>query len=40
MPTSEPGTDAVDVQRQLDELLWYHTIDVAPGEAYLSQRRF
>jgi tRNA (mo5U34)-methyltransferase len=33
MPTSEPGTYAVDVQRQLDELLWYHTIDVAPGAA-------
>jgi tRNA (mo5U34)-methyltransferase len=28
---SSDRVDAADVQRQLDELLWYHTIDVVPG---------
>jgi len=29
---AEPSSiDAKDVQRRLDELLWYHTIDVVPG---------
>jgi len=32
MTMAEPtGLDAAEVQRRLDELLWYHTIDVAPG---------
>lgn len=30
-----PGERA-DVRRQLDELLWYHTIDVAPGVSTLG----
>ena len=31
MRTSDDTADAAGVQKQLDELLWYHTIDVVPG---------
>lgn len=31
MSSPDRGQDPAGVQRQLDELLWYHTIDVVPG---------
>ncbi|MFP5257316.1 MAG: class I SAM-dependent methyltransferase [Acidimicrobiia bacterium] len=31
MSITSAGADAAEVQRRLDELLWYHTIDVVPG---------
>lgn len=31
MPASEAQPNAAEIQRRLDELLWYHSIDVVPG---------
>jgi tRNA (mo5U34)-methyltransferase len=31
MPSTTPGADASEIQRRLDELFWYHSVDVVPG---------
>jgi tRNA (mo5U34)-methyltransferase len=32
-PAGRPGASASDLQEEVNKLLWYHTIDVAPGVA-------